>query len=99
MNNGRVSVKDSMTEDGDVPGSFEVVPCLEGGGGLRGGDSWEAQALATARRNARGSGAASSAARLDWQWPSCSPRWWPRKVPAPRVVLSLVSRGAVLLCD
>lgn len=27
-----VKVAQSMTEDGDVPGSFEAVPCLEGGG-------------------------------------------------------------------
>jgi hypothetical protein len=30
----------------------------------------------------------ASAGTVVCQWPSCSPRWWPRKVPAPRGVIS-----------
>ncbi len=29
---------------------------------------------------------------ISCQWPSCSPRWWPAEVPAPRVMLSAPSR-------
>ena len=41
---------------------------VKGGIGLKARDSWEARALATTRRNAQGSAAASSAARLESSW-------------------------------